>query len=185
MGSKKIVLHVGCGKKEVNYLYPTFKTDEWQELRLDIDPDVSPDIVNSITDMKDVEDESVDAVFSSHNLEHLYHHEVTVALKEFYRVIKHSGFVLILVPDIQIAVMEVAKGNLEGFYYQSPLGPISPIDVIWGFRKAIKEGNNFMAHKTGFTSETLKDKLLNAGFLTARMEKRDIDIMAISTKIKL
>lgn len=35
------------------------------ELRLDIDPSVKPDIVGNITEMPDVREASVDAVFSS------------------------------------------------------------------------------------------------------------------------
>jgi predicted SAM-dependent methyltransferase len=51
-----------------------------QELRLDIDASVAPDIVATMTDMSRVADASVDAVFSSHNIEHLDPHEVPVAL---------------------------------------------------------------------------------------------------------
>ena len=43
---------------------------------------------------------SVDAVFSSHNIEHLYPHEVPLALKEFMRVLKPDGFVLMTCPDL-------------------------------------------------------------------------------------
>ena len=59
MNHKKVVLHVGCG---IRGLHPSFKPEQWQELRLDINPDVKPDIVSSITDMKDVSDESVHAI---------------------------------------------------------------------------------------------------------------------------
>jgi predicted SAM-dependent methyltransferase len=42
--------------------------------------------------MKAVASESVDAIFSSHNIEHLYPHEVPVALAEFIRVLKPGLF---------------------------------------------------------------------------------------------
>ena len=93
---------------------------------------MEPDIVGSMTDMSVVADESVDAVWSSHNLEHLFAHEVHIALSEFCRVIKKDGFALITLPDVEAIAKEVVKGNLEGVLYQSPAGPISPIDVIWG-----------------------------------------------------
>ena len=41
-----------------------------------------------------------DAVFSSHNLEHLYPHQVKEALAEFYRVLKPEG--MIVISDLQM-----------------------------------------------------------------------------------
>ncbi|MEA2082953.1 MAG: methyltransferase domain-containing protein [Thermodesulfobacteriota bacterium] len=95
---KKIVLHVGCGKER---LHPIFSSDIWRELRLDIDPDVKPDIVNSLTDMKSVSDASIDAIWSCHNLEYLNGHEILPALKEFTRVLRINGFALMAISDTQ------------------------------------------------------------------------------------
>jgi hypothetical protein len=63
----RVVLHVGCG--ECEELHPTFRAPGWREVRLDIDPEVQPDIVASIVSMPMVPSGSVDAVYSSHNLE--------------------------------------------------------------------------------------------------------------------
>jgi ubiquinone/menaquinone biosynthesis C-methylase UbiE len=160
----KTVLHVGCGAKHAHKLHQVFQTPEWQEVRLDIDPSVQPDIVGTITDMSIVETASVDAVWSSHNLEHLYSHEVPVALREFHRVIKPGGFALVTMPDLQQVAAFVAQGRLEDVLYQSPAGPISAIDVIYGHRASVEKGNHFMAHKTGFTAQSLGQKLFAAGF---------------------
>jgi hypothetical protein len=81
------LLHVGCGPNRKEQTTRGFNTPEWHELRLDIDPSVAPDVVGTMTDMAAVADASVDAIFSSHNLEHLEAHEVPVALKEFLRVL--------------------------------------------------------------------------------------------------
>jgi len=62
---------------------------------------MQPDIVCSITDMSPVAADSVDAVWSSHNLEHLQRHEVPVALAEFLRVLKPAGLLLLTLPDLQ------------------------------------------------------------------------------------
>jgi predicted SAM-dependent methyltransferase len=88
----KTFLHVGCGPKHKNQTTRAFASDTWQELRLDIDPAVKPDIVGTMLDMSAVASESVDALFSSHNIEHLYPHEVSMALQEFLRVLKPDGF---------------------------------------------------------------------------------------------
>ena len=86
----KIFLHVGCGHLNKSSCLG-FENDNWKEIRLDIDKNVNPDIVGTLTDMKSVETGSVDAVYSSHNIEHIFPHEVPIALREFYRVLKEDG----------------------------------------------------------------------------------------------
>ena len=97
--SMPVFLHVGCGPKHKDRT--PFASQNWREIRLDIDSAVQPDVIGTMTDMKAVRDASVDAVFSSHNIEHLYPHEVPIALAEFYRVLKPDGFVLLTCPDLQ------------------------------------------------------------------------------------
>lgn len=167
----KKVLHVGCGAQAPEKLHIAFRTEEWQELRLDIDADVHPDIVATMTDMSLVEDVSVDAIFSSHNLEHLYAHEVPVALKEFRRVLKPTGFALITMPDLQEVARLVAVGQLEETAYNSTLGPISPLDILYGHRLSLDQGNLFMAHHTGFTGKSLLNALTGAGFGSATVQR--------------
>jgi SAM-dependent methyltransferase len=128
-----------------------FASLDWRELRLDIDPTVSPDIVGTMTDMADVPDESVDAVFSSHNIEHLYPHEVPLALAEFLRVMKPGGFAVITCPDLQSIAALVAEDKLTDAAYVSPSGPIAPIDILFGYRPQMAIGNLYMAHHCGFT----------------------------------
>jgi predicted O-linked N-acetylglucosamine transferase (SPINDLY family) len=179
----KTVLHVGCGPYRPDSLPETFPTDQWQEVRLDIDPAVRPDIIGSITDMSAVPSESVDAVYSSHNVEQVYYHQVPLVLAEFHRVLKPGGFAMILVPDIQIAAEAVAEGNLEDSpLYISPAGPIAAIDMFYGFRKRIAHGNYYMAHHTAFTAHSLEDKMQQAGFRDLEVRRENLDIVAIGYK---
>lgn len=161
---KKQVLHVGCGAQAPGKLHPAFGGEEWSELRLDIDRAVEPDIVASITEMADVTDVSVDAVFSSHNLEHLYPHEVRLALAEFRRVLKPTGFALVTMPDLQSVATLIAEGKLTDPAYISGLGPVTPLDMLYGFGPALAADNLFMAHHTGFTGRSLQTALGGAGF---------------------
>jgi SAM-dependent methyltransferase len=159
---------VGCGPRESGKIHPLFDTDDWKEIRLDINPGVSPDIVASITRMDAVQDCSMDAVYSSHNLEHLYDHEVPICLTEFLRVLKPDGFTLIAVPNLQKAAQLIAADKMDEPAYVSPAGPIYPLDMFYGFRPSVAAGNLHMAHKTGFTPSSLGKALINAGFAWAK-----------------
>ncbi len=162
-GPSKVVLNVGCGFPGQR-LHPSFQSNEWRELRLDIDPAVNPDIVCSMIDMKPLASGSIDAIWSSHNLEHLHRHQVPVALAEFLRVLRPSGMLLLTMPDLQKIAELVAADELEDEAYLSPSGPIAPLDMIFGHTASLAQGNQHMAHKTGFTARTLNQLLGEAGF---------------------
>ena len=158
MNPLKTVLNVGCGPRGRPHGFAGFDQG-WTELRLDIDPAVAPDVVGTMTDLAAVATGSVDAVVSSHNIEHLYPHEVPLALAEFVRVLKPDGRVLITCPDLQSVCARVAKGELASPLYVSEAGPISALDMMYGHRGAMAAGNLFMAHRCGFTLQVLADTL--------------------------
>jgi predicted SAM-dependent methyltransferase len=180
----KTFLHVGCGPKHKDRTTAGFNTDQWRELRLDIDKSVNPDIVATLTDMAGVEDHSVDAVFSSHNIEHLYPHEVPIALKEFVRVLKPDGFAVITCPDLQSVCALVAEDKLTEPAYTSPAGPIAPLDILYGHRPSMANGNLFMAHRCGFTKKVLVQTLRAAGFagVAAMARVKSFDLWAVASK---
>ena len=159
----KTFLHVGCGPLNKSHLRG-FNNDNWKEIRFDIDKDVNPDIVGTLPDMKLVATGSVDAVYSSHNIEHIYPYQVPIALREFYRVLKEDGMVVITCPDLQSVCEAVVKDKLLEPLYESPAGPISPIDILYGHRGFIAQGNEYMAHKGGFTYSVLDRAFYEAGF---------------------
>ncbi|MBP2294279.1 class I SAM-dependent methyltransferase [Azospirillum rugosum] len=169
---RKTVLNVGCGPRALSVIGDAFPAEEWRELRLDIDPAVDPDITASITGMPEVEDGSVDAVWSSHNLEHLEPHEVPQALLEFRRVLRPGGQLLLTVPDLQAVARLVAADQLDEPLYETGTGPVRPLDVLYGYGPALAAGNRFMAHRTGFTPRTLGKALQDAGFESFAMWRR-------------
>lgn len=166
----KSVLHVGCGVRTPEKLHETFRGQCWREVRLDINPAVEPDILASITDMREVADASFEALYSSHNLEHLHPHEVPLALAEFKRVLKPYGFALITVPDLQQVARFIAEDKAEEPILMTNKGPVTPLDVLYGFRPFLANGNFFMAHNYGFTASTLRAALAQAGFLEIMVE---------------
>lgn len=159
----RTLLHVGPGPKTRLHL-KGFDGPDWREIRFDIDPAVSPDITGNLTDLSAVPTGTVDAVYSSHNLEHLFAHEVPAALAEFDRVLRTSGFAVITCPDLQSVASAVAADRLLEPLYQSAEGPISAIDMLYGHRGRIAAGNAFMAHRCGFTYSVMQRLLFDAGF---------------------
>lgn len=181
------LLHVGCGRSRKQHTVPGFMGDDWREIRLDADPAAAPDIVANMTSMLMVPDGVVNAIFSSHNIEHLYPHEVPVALTEFHRVLKTDGFLLVTCPDLQSLCRLVVDDKLDDPAYLSPAGPIAPIDVLYGHRPQMAAGNLFMAHHCGFTLRTLIAAVQAAGFLSCYGMTRDgnFDIWLIAHKEEL
>lgn len=184
----KIFLHVGCGAKRKDRTTKAFSKAEWSELRFDIDESVKPDLVGTMTDMSSVSSEFVNAIFSSHNIEHLYPHEVPVALVEFLRVLKPDGIAVITCPDLKSVCALIAEDKLTEAAYTSPAGPIAPIDILYGLRTSIAQGNLYMAHRSGFTQKVLTSTLQSAGFKSVASMSRGspyFDLWAVASKIEL
>lgn len=153
------LLHVGCGYEP---LPPTIAHYGLTETRLDIDARCEPDIVGSMTDLGEIG--PFDVVYSSHCLEHLAPHDVPVALGEFIRVLSPGGMAVTMVPDLQ------GVEPTDEVLFVSPAGPISGLDLIYGFRPALK-AQPHMAHRTGFTAETLRSALTEVGFSSVTVER--------------
>jgi SAM-dependent methyltransferase len=157
-------LHVGCGSKRKAQTVKPFAEPAWEEVTLDIDPNVQPDIVDSLPNLAAVGAGSFDAIYSSHNIEHLYPHEAPLAFHAFHRVLNEDGFAIVTCPDLQVLGERIASGDIESPLYQSPAGPIAPIDMLYGFRASIQRGNSYMAHHTGYTIQSLRRLFRAAGF---------------------
>lgn len=178
---KKYVLNAGAGAASAGRLPANFDPAKWKEVRLDIDHRTNSDIVGSFADMRGaVEDARFDALYSSHAIEHLHAHEVIPALREFRRVLKPDGFALITCPDLAAIARQLLEGGAEAIAYQSPAGPIRPIDMLFGHSLSIANGQAAMAHRTGFTAPRLARVALASGFSEVRvMEGGSFDLWAI------
>lgn len=168
------VLHVGCGSADKRKIPVPFQGDDWEEVRLDIAEEVQPDIVGDIRDMGMIADASYDALFSSHNIEHLHPFEAPRALAEFRRVLKPgTGIAVVTCPDLQSLGPLIAEGRLMETLYVSRSGAkVRPIDILYGHQASIERGHVHMAHKGGFTVRSLVDALLEAGFEQASGKRR-------------
>ena len=88
-------------------------------------------------------------------------------LSGFSHVLKLDGFVEIHVPNMRSVLKRFIESGMEieDPLYDSPSGPMSVLDVIYGWGKQIEStGVDFYAHKTGFTENSLESALNRAGF---------------------
>jgi hypothetical protein len=167
---RPLLVNAGCGPSG-NPRLPAF-FDDWRQLRVDIDPQTEPDILTSVTDLSAIRTASADAVWSAHCLEHLFAHEVPSALAEFRRILRRGGFACVIVPDLQAIAQWIANDRLHEPIYQSPAGPVTAHDMLWGFSPALELGHQAMAHHCGFTPTLLLQGLTACGFTEVILRRR-------------
>lgn len=105
-------LNVGSGVRGTGLQPPGFDPREWQEVRLDANASVHPDVLAPADDLVALEAQSFDAVFSSNCIEHLYLDQAIPALREWRRVLKPEGFLLAICPDLQASAELIAQDRL-------------------------------------------------------------------------
>lgn len=177
------LLNLGCGTSDRQNLPSCFAGEEWHHIRIDIDSSVKPDIVSSLTDIQQIPDEYADVVWSSHSLEHLEAYNVSQALAEMYRMLKPDGYALITMPDLQSLAQLVVEGKLLDVMYESPMGPIRTIDMLYGHGPSLQAGHKHMAHRSGLDATSLGKLLVDAGFQEIRIRQgRCYDLWAYAFK---
>lgn len=176
----KKVLNVGGNNKQIPL--PTQYLG-WQHLLLDIDPNGQPDVVCDARNLADLPGSTFDSVYCSHNLEHYYRHDVAKVLAGFVHIVKDDGFVCIRVPDLAAVMRAVVEKNLDidDALYESDAGSIKVSDVIYGYGVEIeRSGNDYYAHKTGFTQKSLTAVLFAAGFRFVFSGVDNFEIVALA-----
>lgn len=178
----RAVLNVGGNSKAIG-IPECFSG--WRHDLLDIDPLCNPEVLCDARELWKLPPRQYDAIYCSHNLEHFYGYDVVKVLKGFRMVLKKGGFVYIRVPDLlEVMKSVVEKGmGLEDVLYEAPCGSILVRDVIYGYQRQIEQsGNDFFAHKTGFTEDLLRKTLINNGFthVFSDVDNDYFEIMAIA-----
>lgn len=181
VNSRKL-LNVGGNSKEIPLPPEYAGFDHWL---LDIDPKGAPDIVCDARELATLEGGVFDAVYCSHNLEHYYRHDVPRVLSGFQHMLKDGGFAHIRVPDInEVMRLTIEQGlDIDDVLYTSPSGPIMVLDVLYGYAAQIeRSGQDFYAHKTGFTQKSLLSALERAGFSRIYSSLGNLEISAFAFK---
>ncbi|MDM9379952.1 glycosyltransferase [Chlorogloeopsis sp. ULAP01] len=140
VSNNTLKLHLGCGGNvKEGYL----NVDQYFSAQ-DI---IQIDIFNI-----PLENNSVDEIFTEHMLEHLSKYEVPIALKEWARVLKPSGKLVMNLPNLEWCLQQwLIKPEEERWGWQ--------LDTIFGLQTHPGE-----FHKTGFTKPHLSQLLKTAGF---------------------
>ena len=170
MGDSLKVLMVGSGPERVN----PWEAHGFAATYLDIDAGTNPDIVASMTDLGDIG--LFDMVYCCHALEHVYPHEVNVALREFKRVLRTGGKVMIVVPDLE----DVRPNN--DILPRSDNAPITGLHMFYGDAALIPEFP-FMAHHCGFVAETLQYAMESAGFKAMISRQPNYNLVGIGFNV--
>lgn len=179
--AEPVILNAGCGASGAERLPRLFGA--WRHVRIDVDPAVQPDVVADLTDLSAFGDNSADAIWTAHCIEHLHRHQVTQALGEIRRVLKADGFAVIIVPDMQRVARYVLEDRMSEPVYVSPAGPITAHDMLFGHGRSIARGNVHMAHRTGFTPSSMAECVRQAGFPACVIRRRpQFELMAVARK---
>jgi SAM-dependent methyltransferase len=180
--SAKRVLNVGGSSKAI--AIPDAYAG-WEHVLLDIDPKSGADVICDARDLYGLPGESFDAVYCSHNLEHYYAHDAIDVLLGFAHVLRSEGFAHIRVPDIGEVMRVVAQRemDIDDVLYQSAAGPINVRDIVYGYQSQIESsGEDFFAHKNGFTQPSLKALLTDCGFRHLFLGSGEFEIIAYAFK---
>ena len=95
--------------------------------------------------------------------------------------------VILTCPDLKSVCELVAQDRLTETVYESEAGPITALDILYGHRLLLQQGNLFMAHKCGFTEKSLSGTFEAAGFMNNATMCRGFpyfDLWAVAAKTK-
>lgn len=161
--------------------------DGWEHQLLDIVAGPDVDVVCDAREIKErLAEKGYDAIYCSHNLEHFHRHDIPKVLQGFHYALEDDGFLHVRVPDMGAVFKAMAEGTaIDAPLYQSAVGPISALDMIYGHGGMIKEsGQDFMSHKMGFTAELLVNTLYTYGFKKIYIGAGNMELTAFAFKEK-
>lgn len=166
-------LNLGCGDK----ILPGYINVDVVASRAGKTPDVLCDLHH----LSPFEDNTVDEVLSVHVVEHFWRWEVLDILKEWVRVLKPGGKMVLECPNLLSACEEFLK-NPEAAAFGGPEGQRS----MWVFYGDPRWKDPYMVHRWGYTPQSLSKLMQEAGLVNARQmpaqyklkEPRDMRIEA-------
>jgi hypothetical protein len=176
-------LNIGSGPAIIPVL-PWF--EGWDAVRLDLEPSNEPDLLMDAMDLDTLDAAQFDAAYASHILEHIYPFDLARFLNGVRHVLTDDGILVARVPDILLACRIVARqGDLNAFIYDSPAGPVTAWDMLYGYRPYQMQFGRPMAHHDGYSASSLSDTLRAGEFETVYTQAVGGEIIAIACKTDL
>ena len=135
-------------------------------------------------------DNSVDAIFSSHMIEHLYHEDAKFVVEECYRCLREGGVIRLIVPDLyQIAkkYVDITTYKPNETHSHKFLQELLVLDKHHkGIKKIIHKFFGYDKHLCMYDEWSLKNLLENQGFCKIKRMKygqsRIPDIKSVESK---
>jgi len=150
-------LNLGCGDK----ILPGYVNVDVAESRAGERPDVLCDLHR----LTPFEDDSVDEILSVHVVEHFWRWEVADVLKEWIRVLKPGGLMILECPNL--------KSACEAFLADPQLhagpGPEGQ-RTMWVFYGDPSWRDPLMVHRWGYTPQSLAALMADVGLVNIRQE---------------
>lgn len=150
-------LNLGCGDK----LLPGFINIDLANERAGIQPDVICDIRN----LTEFTDNYADEILAVHVVEHFWRWEVESILKEWVRVLKPQGRLILECPNLKSACEEFLK-NPDA----SALPGREGQRTMWVFYGDPGWADPLMVHRWGYTPRSLAHVMHVAGLVQLRQE---------------
>lgn len=111
-------------------------------------------------------------IYASHLLEHLYCEEAKSLLKECFRVLRPGGILRVMVPDLECAIKEYIQDKetrekgLAADLFVEKLGFRDVVPVMGSFwYRLYSSHKDFHSHKWSYDSDSLTQRLKEAGFI--------------------
>jgi len=143
-------LNIGCGRMVL---------DGWTNVDIQQSPKAPrrPEILSDVREIP-LEDGVADTLMALHLLEHFYLWETKALLKEWHRLLKPGGALILELPNLEAAARNLLKGDTDQMSMWPLYGDPSHKDV-------------YMCHHWGYTPATVAKLLRENGFTRVKILK--------------
>jgi SAM-dependent methyltransferase len=150
-------LNLGCGDK----ILPGYVNVDVVEARAGM----KPDVICDLHDLAPFADASADEILSVHVVEHFWRWEIRDVMREWARVLKPGGRMIVECPNI-LSACQTFLQNPQQFSREDQNGQ----RTMWVFYGDPKWKDPLMIHRWGYTPDSLKELLSEAGLADVRQE---------------
>ena len=153
-----IKLNLGCGDKILdNYINVDIVNERGGR---------QPDAICDIRKLNIFDDNYCDEILAIHVIEHFWRWEVQDVLKEWSRVLKPNGKIIIECPNLLSACQELISNPID-----ASMPGKSGQRSMWVFYGDPSWKDPLMMHKWGYTPQSLGQLMCDCGFKNIKQEK--------------